>query len=374
MRGIHGPIGLAVFTQCGVGGYPRAVPFRLAMLTPFGPPAARGNAVTVSRIARGLSERGVDLRLWDLSVASTATVQRELEAYQPSLIHAFHGYRVGPVALTLAQRVEAPLVVTLTGTDANHDLFDAERAPVVRRVLEGSTRITVFDWSVAERVIAAAPSLAPRIVVVAQAVRWLTIDSFDLQTRWPQPSSAVLFVLPAGLRAVKDPLFPLGPLGRLVQAIPQIRLAYAGPVLERPIGRALEEALSPLSWARYLGELPHAQMASFLSQADVVLSCSISEGGMSNAVLEALSLGRAVLASDIDGHRSIVTDGVTGLLYRDPVAFERRAAELARDSALRERLGRAGAALVAERFSPSRELDGYGAIYDELAPARSSAS
>jgi len=344
------------------------------MLTPFGPPAARGNAVTVSRIARGLRERGVDLRLWDLSLASAAAVESEVRGYRPTLIHAFHAYRVGPLALSLAQRVEAPLIVTLTGTDANHDLFDAERAPVVRRVLEGAARITVFDRSVAERVNAAVPGLGSRIVVVAQAVRWLATDSFDLQTRWPLPRGAVLFVLPAGLRAVKDPLVPLGPLGRLVEALPEIRLLYAGPVLEPAIGEALETALSPLSWARYLGEVPHAQMASLLSQAEVVLNCSISEGGMSNAVLEALSLGRAVLASDIDGNRSIVTDGVTGLLYRDQVEFERLAAELARDSALRGRLGRAGAALVAERFPPSRELDGYVAIYHELATVRSSAS
>ena len=343
------------------------------MLTPFGPPAARGNAVTVSRIASGLRERGVDLRLWDLS-ESAATVEPEVQAYRPTLIHAFHAYRVGPLALSLAHRVEAPLVVTLTGTDANHDLFDAERAPVVRRVLEGAARITVFDRSVGERVSAAVPGIESRIVVVAQAVRWLATDSFDLQTRWPLPPGAVLFTLPAGLRAVKNPLFPLGPLGRLVQAIPEIRLLYAGPVLEPSIGHALEEALSALSWARYLGEVPHDQMASLLSQADVVLNCSVSEGGMSNAVLEALSLGRAVLASDIEGNRSIVTDGVTGLVYRDPVEFERRAGELARDPALRERLGRGGAALVAARFAPSRELDGYSAIYNELAPARSSAS
>ena len=344
------------------------------MLTPFGPPAARGNAVTVSRIATGLRERGIDLRLWDLSTASAATIESEVRAYRPTLIHAFHAYRAGPLALALAHRVEAPLVVTLTGTDANHDLFDEERAPAVRRVLDGAARITVFDRSVAERVGGAVAGLEPRIVVVPQAVRWLATDPFDLRTRWPLPPGAVLFVLPGGLRAVKDPVYPLEPLGRLVRAIPEIRLLYAGPVLEASVGQALAAALLPLSWARYLGEVPHAQMASLLSQADVVLNCSISEGGMSNAVLEALSLGRAVLASDIDGNRSIVADGVTGLLYRDPVEFERRAAELVRDSALRERLGRAGAALVAERFAPSRELDGYRAIYDELASARSSAS
>jgi len=91
---------------------------------------------------------------------------------------------------------------------------------------------------------------------------------------------------------------------------------------------------------------------------------------MANSVLEALSLGRAVLASDIDGNRSLVADGSTGFLFRDEAEFERRAAELAQDPALRERLGRAGAAIVAERFSPAREIDGYCTLYRELIAER----
>jgi len=87
-------------------------------------------------------------------------------------------------------------------------------------------------------------------------------------------------------------------------------------------------------------------------------------------VLEALSLGRAVLASDIDGNRSIVADGFTGFLFRDETEFERHAAKLARDPALRKRLGLAGSVLVRERFSPAREIDGYQTVYRELATAR----
>jgi L-malate glycosyltransferase len=101
-----------------------------------------------------------------------------------------------------------------------------------------------------------------------------------------------------------------------------------------------------------------------------VLNCSVSEGGMANSVLEALSLGRAVLASDIEGNRSLVADGSTGFLFRDEAEFERRAAELTRDPALRERLGRAGSAMVTERFSPAREIGGYCMLYDELIAER----
>ena len=348
--------------------------FRLAMLSPFGPPAARGNAVTVSRVAEGLGERGVDLRLWDLSAAGASTIEAEIAAYRPTLIHAFHAYIAGPLALRLAQRVEAPLVVTLTGTDANHDLFDGERAPEVRRVLEGAARVTAFHQSVAEQVATALPGVGQRLVVVPQSVRWPAGEPFDLRARWPLPSSTVLFVFPGGLRAVKRPAFPLGPLGRLAAAMPEIRLLYAGPVLEPSVGEALERELAGRPWARHVGEVPHAQMASLLSQADVVLNCSVSEGGMANSVLEALSLGRAVLVSDIDGNRSIVADGATGFVFRDEVELERRAAELARDPALRGRLGRAGSALVAQQFSPPREIDGYCRVYDDLVAGRTSAS
>ena len=65
---------------------------RVAILAPFTPPSVRGNAVTVARIARGLSERGVALRVWDLSVREEAAVAAEVEAYRPALVHAFHAH------------------------------------------------------------------------------------------------------------------------------------------------------------------------------------------------------------------------------------------------------------------------------------------
>src|SRR5437773_9895680 len=94
---------------------------RVAILAPFTPPSVRGNAVTVARIARGLSERGVALRVWDLSVREEAAVAAEVEAYRPALVHAFHAHRTGRLALALARRLEVPLVVTFTGTDDKHD-------------------------------------------------------------------------------------------------------------------------------------------------------------------------------------------------------------------------------------------------------------
>jgi glycosyltransferase involved in cell wall biosynthesis len=341
---------------------------RVALLTPFAFPSVRGNAVTVARVAGGLRARGVKLDVWDLSLRSEAAVEAEMDGFRPAVIHAFHAYRAGPLALRLARRAEIPLIVTLTGTDANHDLFDPERASVVRRVLEGASRLTAFHASIVERVAGALPDLRGRLVIVPQSASLEAAAPFDLRPRWDLPAGRVLFVFPAGVRMVKRPRFPLEPLERLVARRPRVRLLYAGPTLDAEEGDALLRALEGRPWARWIGAVPHAQMGALLALGDVVVNCSISEGGMANSVLEALALGRAVLASDIEGNRSLIEDGVTGFLFRDEAEFERRAELLASDPSLRARLGGAGREVVERQYPAAREIDGYLDLYRRLVP------
>jgi len=345
------------------------MPVRAALLTPFALTSATGNSVTVSRIARGLGAREVDVRVWDRATNTDAALEREVDAFAPGIVHAFHAWRVGPLALRIARQREVPLAVTLTGTDANHDLFDPERAVVVRRVLEGAARIVVFDGGIADRVAAALPDLRARIVTIPQSVDLRGAVPFDLRTAWPGlPADRVLFAFVAGLRPVKRPRFPLAALDALVAREPRLRLLYAGPVLDDDEAAALFSELSSRPWARYVGVVPHEAMASLLSEAAVVLNCSLSEGGMANAVLEAQACGRAVLAADIAGNRSLVEHDVTGFLFRDSAEFGALAERLVRDEGLRARLAAAGHARTTERFPLRREIDAYLALYDTVAP------
>jgi glycosyltransferase involved in cell wall biosynthesis len=345
----------------------------VAVLAPFALPTVRGNAITVQRIVAGLRERGVDVALWDLSAMSERDVIAAVEAVRPSLVHAFHALRTGPLGLRLARRLEVPLVVTLTGTDANHELLDPSNAPQVRHVLEGAAAITAFDDTIVEHVAAILPDVRAHLRVVPQAVRFDTVAPFDLHPRWPLPGDRVLFLLPAGIRPVKAPLAPLEPFDRVVAADARVRLLYAGPVLDASEGRRLEDALRTRPWARHIGAVAHTAMPALLGQADVVLNCSISEGGMANSVLEAMALGRAVLVSDIAGNHALVEHGVTGMRFGSGAELEAAAARLAREPALRARLGAAARADVHRRFPPAREIDGYLAVYRELAPAATTA-
>src|SRR5207247_9786670 len=99
--------------------------------------------------------------------------------------------------------------------------------------------------------------------------------------------------------------------------------------------------------------------------------CYDSRGGMPNSVLEARAAGRHVLASDIDGNRSLVEDGATGFLFRDTIELEAKAEQLVADRALGERLGLAGRDLVERRYPPHREVESYLGVYARLAPVAS---
>ena len=336
------------------------------MLTPAGAPAGRGNAVTVHRIARGLAARGVDPRVWDLSATAEAELLAGLVAERPQLIHAFHAFRAGPLGREAARRLAVPLVVTLTGTDANHDLVADERAGAVARVLTAAAAITVFHRSITARVAAALPEIVPRVTEIPQAVAFTRTDPVDLDAHWTLPADRLLVLFPGGIRGVKNPRLALRGLEPVAARHPRVRLAFAGPLLEPDESEALLDALRPRPWARHLGVVPHTQMASLLGHADVVVNSSVSEGGMANAVLEALALGRAVLASAIEGNRSLVEHDVTGLLFSDQDELTAQAERLVTDPDLRARLGAAGRARVERDYPPAREIDGYVDLYRAL--------
>jgi glycosyltransferase involved in cell wall biosynthesis len=344
---------------------------RVALLTPFDFPSVRGNAITVNRVARGLRQRGVELRIWDCSITPAAQLEAEVEAYRPALIHAFHAFRVGPLALRLARSLEAPLIVTITGTDGNHDLFDAERAQTVRWVLEGASTVVVFHDSMRERIAGALPDVRPKMAIIPQSVDLEEGPHYPLAQQVDPPSDAIIFLFPAGVRMVKNPLFPLAPFDRMVARFPLIRLLYAGPILDPTEGERLLSALRERPWASYLGVVPHRTMRSLLGAVDVVLNCSISEGGMANSILEAFACARPVLAAAIEGNRSLVEDGINGFLFAGPEEFEAKAVRLVHDPALRRRMGLAGQAKVRALYPLEQETEGYLAQYHRLVPVPS---
>jgi glycosyltransferase involved in cell wall biosynthesis len=148
---------------------------------------------------------------------------------------------------------------------------------------------------------------------------------------------------------------------RLIGLTPGVRLIIAGdsgwrPALQR---RFAEEGLA--SAVRLLGFV--REIERVYATCDVVISTSTAEG-CPNALLEAMAMGRPVVATRVGGTEEIVRDGIDGLLAvpGDAAGLARAVAELLVSPDRRAAIGAAAAARVRERFSVAVQVGKLAAI------------
>jgi glycosyltransferase involved in cell wall biosynthesis len=116
------------------------------------------------------------------------------------------------------------------------------------------------------------------------------------------------------------------------------------------------------------GEVPDAK--AFIRSMRVMIAPIFSGGGMRIKILEAMALGKPVVATTIGAAGIGVRHGEDILLADDPDAFAAAVTELLRDSAKARAIGDAGRRLVASRYSTEALAGGLLTFYEELAQSR----
>lgn len=114
-------------------------------------------------------------------------------------------------------------------------------------------------------------------------------------------------------------------------------------------------------------------VARIMPSFDVLLNCSAYEG-QSNSILEAMSLGIPVIATDIPGNRDLVVDGETGILVPDcgedfrlrRRTFVENVLMLLEHTELRRTMGENARRRVAEQFSLDQMVRRYAELYRSL--------
>jgi glycosyltransferase involved in cell wall biosynthesis len=340
---------------------------KVALVTPYYHPAVRGNAVTVHRVSAYLELAGCEVRVFALDTLGAEEVLAGITAFAPDLLHAFHGYHGGRVVRQVARALGLPYVVTLTGTDL-YEAAEDRRNSELHAVFREAGALVVFDRGMRKRLVDRFPLCVDKVRIIAQGVE-LPGDGCRGSVGLHCLEGSFRFLLPAGLRPVKNVLFPLPLLAELHREEPGLRFFLVGPILDVEFGARVLEELEAYPFARYLGAVGHDAMGCLYRQADVVLNTSHFEGGMANSIMEAMAMGRAVLAAAIEGNHVLVREGVTGFLYRDGAEFLNKAGRLVRDAELRQRLGEQGRRFVLDNFSPQREAAAYLELYRGLISA-----
>jgi phosphatidyl-myo-inositol dimannoside synthase len=291
-----------------------------------------------------------------LTVPTLLAGERLVTARRARHVDLVHAHWVVPQGLALAH-VARPMVLSVHGSDVHRVPGGAITTRVQRAVLRSATAVVANSGATAARVEELAdrrPDVVPLGVDPEPAIDGGLV--LDLRTAY---SGRLLVAVVARLvrqKGVDDLLEAIAPLVGVA-----VLVVGGGP--EGPALTALATRLGVA--ATFTGPVAPEAVASYLAAADVVVAPSRGAEGQGLAVLEAMAVGRAVVATASGGQAESVDDGVTGLVVApgDRTALTAALARLAGDDALRLRLGEAARADVARRFSRRTAAEATVAVY-----------
>jgi phosphatidylinositol alpha-mannosyltransferase len=135
------------------------------------------------------------------------------------------------------------------------------------------------------------------------------------------------------------------------QEIPNSRLIIAGP--GNRLRRRHEKLVNRngLKDVVFTGYVPYDELPRYYKTADIFCSPATGRESFGISLLEAMAMGKPVVASNIDGYASLITNDVEGLLIppKDIIALAQALISLMRDESLRQQIG-SRARLTAEKY------------------------
>ena len=157
---------------------------------------------------------------------------------------------------------------------------------------------------------------------------------------------------------------------RVVSKHPGVRLLIAG---DGPLRTSVQKQVERLGLHEHVRLLGFVRdIALVLAAADVFVLSTQGWEGLPLAPLEAMAMRLPVVISDVGGNRSVVLDGVTGLVVspRQPKALAAALLNLLHDRAAARQMGIMGRERVEHAFSAQRMAAETMEVYASLCPGR----
>ena len=337
---------------------------KIAIITPSYPPSIGGNATTSSRLADGLKSKGIKTIVFLPEQLKEPKNMEKLERFKPDIVQAFHAYKSGIIGTEICKKLGIPLIVTITGTDVNINLFQNEKKDKVKEISIFAKAIVVFHKSMMEKLVKELPQVKNKINIIKQTVK-LKHKHCEIRKKLGISKNDFVFFLPAAIRQIKYGNFYLEAFINLNKKY-GIKLILAGQVLDDNFAKSFFEQVKWHKWIYYIPKIPHDEIECVFEHTDVSLNTSVTEGGMANAVLEAMSVGKPVLASAIEGNKSVIKDGYNGLIFENKNDFYKKAEKLILDKTLRIKLGKNAKNFIRKNFHYRDEIKGYIKTYKSI--------
>jgi glycosyltransferase involved in cell wall biosynthesis len=215
-------------------------------------------------------------------------------------------------------------------------------------------------------------SRGEKVITVYNGIDLSKIDATgsctDIRHRLNVKPSALLVISVGHIREVKGMHTLVEAAGRVCRECPEAVFVVVGDSSDKRYYAELLQSVVSMNLedkVRFLG--PSEDVISFLKASDVFCLLSRSEG-FSNAILEAMSCCLPVVTTRVGGNPEAVEDKLNGFLLElgDSQAAARRIIELLRNERERQRMGRAGRAIIERKFTDITMIQKLTDVYEGL--------
>ena len=361
-----------------------------------GPDTEQADGLTFHR-TRGTADGPVVWREWREIAAFAEAIDALCEEWQPDILHAHSPALCGMAALKVAKKRGIPLVYEIrafwedaavgNGTGRENSLKYRLTRSLESHVVAGADAVVTICSGLRDDLIArgTAPS---RITIMPNGV---DMEMFGTPVPPDNALAAELGLLGAdGPNSSGRPpvlgfigsFYDYEGLDDLIAAMPMLTAVHPDARLLLVGGGPCAEALraqaaaSPAADAiRFVGRVPHTEVERYYALTDIMVyprkKSRLTDLVTPLKPLEAMAQGKLVAASDVGGHRELMSDGETGTLFTpdDPAACARSLAGLLLDrTGWEERRARARAHVLAHH-DWARNAENYQLVYQTVSPS-----
>lgn len=342
--------------------------------------AETGNFSTAERLHKSLCESKYDCYMHSVSCFKDRSLLSKFISTQGfKCVIGIHAWRAGRLLL----ECPIPFAIVFGGTDLNEHCKDEEKFETMSKVVGEASYIVAFSKPMKKQALLMWPGSKNKIILQPQAV-CVAPSGFKLYGYLKQrrnsllkgckcsetyldleSSDLIVFMLVAGLRRVKDPLYLAKVVADWHKEDRSVHLIIVGPELDSEFASQVKTEVERLPGVAVIQPLLPCDLHAAMQNSFAIVNSSLSEG-MASAILESMHLGVPVLARNIPGNSAVIQHKETGLLFDTPEQFVKLARELRESPSLRNYLTTNAKTYVSKHHSLEKESKTYQWLVEKL--------
>lgn len=295
------------------------------------------------------------------------SIRKQIKEIKPDILHVHYA---GVNGLLGALSNFHPLVITAWGSDI---LINSKRIvvkPLLKFILDKADLITCD----AEHMVKAITNLGidrKRIRIIYFGVDTLKFSPGPKNEELMQKLKTMDDKIIISLRNLK-PIYDIETIIKsapiVLKEIPEAKFIIGASGPQEEYLKKLAKDLNVAKNVKFIGRIQDTELPSYLRIADVYVSTSLSDAGISSATAEAMACGLPVIVTDTGENKNWIKEGENGFIIpiKAPQALAEKIVYLLRNKDIIRKFGELSRRIIEERNNYYVEMAKMEAIYNSF--------